>query len=75
MFGNRYYGEGDDLLLGNRGTIHRDANQCVSYLPERKKQTEAIHPTPTTSDSNLTDLHTQNFFRLCPQPAGAELSF
>jgi predicted dehydrogenase len=59
MFGNRHYGEGDDLLLGNKGTIHRDANECVSYLPEGKKQTE---PTPATFDSNLTDLHMQNFF-------------
>jgi predicted dehydrogenase len=62
MFGNRYYGEGNDLLLGNKGTIHRDPNQCVSYLPEGEKQREAIHPTPPTSDSRLTDLHMQNFF-------------
>jgi len=61
MFGNRHYGEGDDLLLGNKGTIHRDENQCVSYLPEGN-QAEAMHPTSPTSDTSLTDLHMQNFF-------------
>jgi len=62
MFGNRHYGEGDDLLLGNKGTIHRDEDQRVSYLPEGGKKAEATHPTSPTSDSRLTDLHMQNFF-------------
>ena len=61
MFGNRHYGEGDDLLLGNKGTIHRDENHCVSYLPEGN-QAEALHTTSPTSDTSLTDLHMQNFF-------------
>jgi len=61
MFGNRRYGEGDDLLLGNKGTIHRDENQCVSYLPEKNRK-EATHASSPTSDTSLTDLHMQNFF-------------
>lgn len=62
MFGNRHYGEGDDLLFGDKGAIHRDENQRVSYLPEGKRQAEATQPTPPTSDAKLTDLHMQNFF-------------
>jgi len=61
MFGNRRYGEGDDLLLGNKGTIHRDENQCVSYLPEKNRK-EATHARSPTSDTSMTDLHMQNFF-------------
>src|SRR5579859_1132548 len=36
MFGNRYYGEGDDLVLGTKGTIHRDKDERVTYEPQGK---------------------------------------
>ncbi len=62
MFGNRHYGEGDALLLGTKGAIHRDKEERVSYLPEGRRQAGAVHPTPPTSEAQLTDLHTQNFF-------------
>ena len=62
MFGNRHYGEGDDLLFGDKGTIHRDEDQRVSFLPEGSKQAQATHSTAPTPDSRLTALHMQNFF-------------
>jgi predicted dehydrogenase len=34
MFGNNFYGEGYDLLLGNKGTISRNPSDQVRYLPQ-----------------------------------------
>lgn len=31
MFGNSYYGEGDDLVPGDKGTIHRNPEERVGY--------------------------------------------
>jgi len=62
MFGNRYFGEGDDLLLGNKGTIHRDENEQVSYVPEGAKQHESVPASRSIPDENVTDIHMQNFF-------------
>ena len=36
MFGNRYFGEGDDLVLGNKGTVLRDDHDQVRYEPQDK---------------------------------------
>jgi len=72
MFGNRHYGEGDDLLLGDKGAIARDDEEHVRYLPEVKKKSggaaaaEAASrsgkPADIVDGSDLTDLHMQNFF-------------
>jgi predicted dehydrogenase len=71
MFGNRHYGEGDDLLLGDKGAIARDEEEHVRYLPEGKESAgaragesaEAAAKSPDiVGGSDLTDLHMQNFF-------------
>jgi predicted dehydrogenase len=62
MFGNRYFGEGDDLLLGNKGTIHRDSDERVSYVPEGKNKADGIQSTTPVPDEDLTASHMQNFF-------------
>jgi predicted dehydrogenase len=70
MFGNRHYGEGDDLLLGNKGTIFRNENEEVRYTPEgneaaAEKPPEtaqaAAKPPDIVGGSDTTDLHMQNF--------------
>ena len=63
MFGNRYYGEATDELLGNKGTISRYEDEGVTYEPQGKD--EARHPTARSkgiSDQQLTQLHMNNFF-------------
>jgi predicted dehydrogenase len=70
MFGNRHYGEGDDLALGTKGAILRDESERVRYIPEgereRKSGVEATAPTAAPPDivggSDATDSHLQNFF-------------
>ncbi len=37
MFGNDYYGEGDDLVLGNKGTIHKTPEDQISFKPQGGK--------------------------------------
>jgi len=69
MFGNDYYGEGTDALLGNKGTILRDDAGHVRYLPQGKKTKGAAAEAPAPSSaapdivggSDETDLHMQNF--------------
>jgi predicted dehydrogenase len=69
MFGNRYYGEGSDLLLGTKGTISRDESERVRYMPESEKGTDGggdMAATKAAPDivggSDTTDVHLQNFF-------------
>jgi predicted dehydrogenase len=62
MFGNRYYGEGDDLLLGDKGTIHRDEDERVKYLPEEKHNSDDFPASGGISDEDLTTRQMQNFF-------------
>lgn len=71
MFGNRHYGEGDDAVLGTKGTIWRGDSERVRYVPEgRKHQQSAAGTAPAAGsatpnivgDSDLTDLHMENFF-------------
>jgi len=61
MFGNRYYGETDDLLLGDKGTIYRDREERVKYIPEGR-HTEEFPASAAVTDDSLTALHMQNFF-------------
>jgi hypothetical protein len=66
MFGNDYYGEGDDAVLGNQGTVLRDEAEQVRYVPQGKA---AAHEAAAASGkgpdivggSDTTDLHMQNF--------------
>ena len=70
MFGNSHYGEGDDLLLGNRGAIHRDEDENVKYLPEHRRGEKPTYAPPRSAatapdivgGSDLTVTHMRNFF-------------
>jgi hypothetical protein len=72
MFGNRHYGEGDDAVLGTRGTILRDESEHVRYVPETGRRRRGAAEEAATSaasaapdivgGSDSTDLHMQNFF-------------
>jgi predicted dehydrogenase len=67
MFGNDYYGEGDDLVLGNKGTILRNEAEQVRYAPQGNAARQATAaPSGKAPDivggSDSTDLHMQNFF-------------
>lgn len=71
MFGNRYYGEGNDVVLGTKGTILRDESERVHYAPEARRRRGDMPETAAASskvtpdivgDSDMTDLHFQNFF-------------
>ncbi len=70
MFGNNYYGEdGNDLVLGNKGTVIRVVDN-VTYQPQgrqaaRKDQTTSQvggEPNIVGSDEADTDAHMRNFF-------------
>jgi hypothetical protein len=71
-FGNNYYGEdGNDLVLGNKGTILR-VRENITLLPQERRGvppapvTGASAPAATTPDivggSDDTDPHMRNFF-------------
>jgi predicted dehydrogenase len=63
MFGNRYYGETTDELLGTQGTISRYEDEGVTYEPQGKDA--AQRPAPRSkgvTDQQLTQLHMNNFF-------------
>ncbi len=69
-FGNRYYGEGNDLVLGNKGTVLRKGED-VSFVPEGERrrgsaQETAAQPSATAAPdivgrSDETLLHMRNF--------------
>lgn len=70
-FGNRHYGEGDDLVCGNKGTVLRNAEtEQFRYVPEvdeaaRREASEAGTSSVSAPDivggSDETDIHMQNF--------------
>ncbi len=70
-FGNNYYGEsGNDLLLGNQGTIVRIGDR-VSYVPQTRHHERAAPmetPAPSAGGPDIvggsqeTDAHMRNFF-------------
>jgi|SRR5579863_182017 len=71
-FGNAHYGDDDDLVLGDKGTIWRD-DQSVRYLPEEDRhhhrQQAAAAEIPSASKAadivgggDETLAHMQNFF-------------
>jgi len=68
-FGNRHYGEGDDAVLGDKGTLLRNEDGDLRYLPEGGKgaagaaepaQSAAAAP-DIVGGSDDTVLHMQNF--------------
>jgi hypothetical protein len=68
MFGNRHYGEGADAVLGNKGTVLRDEEGQVRYVPEGKgaaSETGVAKAPAAAPDivggSDTTNLHMQNF--------------
>jgi len=68
MFGNRYYGEGYDLLLGDKGTIIRDENENVQY-ESQKRGGAVMEPNKSQKPADiisvgdpLTFAHMKNFF-------------
>lgn len=70
MFGNRHYGEQFDLLLGTKGTILRDEQENIRYVPEGRKHVpesmQAAAGAGSTPDivggGDATDDHMRNFF-------------
>lgn len=70
MFGNDHYGEGYDLLLGNKGTIMQNESDKVSYWPQGgKKASEGEEGAGSAGKgpdivgySDFTVVHMQDFF-------------
>ena len=62
MFGNRYFGEGDDLLLGTKGTIHRDKEERVTYVPQGSHKSDVPQASTEVPDDDMTLTHMENFF-------------
>ena len=70
MFGNDLYGEGYDLLLGNKGTVMQNESDQVAYWPKGEKVTGEIKEGSGSKGkqpdivgySDKTDTHMQNFF-------------
>ena len=69
MFGNNFYGEGHDLLLGNKGTISRNESDQVRYLPQGGEGlgVDTISSAPMAGTDakgyfDATGVHMQNFF-------------
>jgi predicted dehydrogenase len=67
IFGNRYFGEGDDMILGNKGTIFRDDHDRVRYEPQdRPRSSISAGPVGKNADivggGDATLAHMQNFF-------------
>ena len=70
MFGNRHFGEGDDLVLGNKGTLLRNEEDQVRFVPDKdgsarvgEEPSRSASQAPDLVDSSdTTDRHMQNFF-------------
>jgi predicted dehydrogenase len=61
-FGNRHYGETNDVVGGTKGTLVRTPDGAVRYFPEWGRGPAKPSEDPTTaSDSEETRLHMQNF--------------
>jgi predicted dehydrogenase len=61
-FGNRHYGETDDVVGGTKGTLVRGPDGAVRYAPERGEGAGKPSGRPATvSDSEETQRHMQNF--------------
>jgi predicted dehydrogenase len=68
MFGNSLFGEGDDYVLGDKGTIFRDESERVRYAPQGSKPGEGTQAALKSGNSpdivgedDATVPHMQNF--------------
>ena len=69
MFGNNFYGEGSDLLLGNKGTIVCKELDEVRYVPQGRRWSEGTGSSSAAApdivgvgDAAQTQAHLENFF-------------
>jgi len=69
MFGNNFYGEGEDLLLGNQGTLLCKELDGLRYVPQARRHSEpsaeaapAVPDVAGIGDGGMTKAHMQNFF-------------
>jgi predicted dehydrogenase len=66
-FGNRHYGETDDVLGGNKGTVLRDKEGRVKFVSEQRNprggaKSDSLSAAPApVSDSDETLAHMRNF--------------
>jgi predicted dehydrogenase len=79
-FGNRHYGETDDVLGGNKGSVLRDKEGRVKFVSEQRNQRGAKSdstssaPAPA-SDSDETLAHMRNFMECVRSRAEPNCSF
>jgi hypothetical protein len=59
-FGNHHYGETNDLVGGTRGSLVRERNGSVHYVPERSNHSPG-RPSVVATDRDETQRHMQNF--------------
>ena len=69
MFGNSFYGEGHDLLLGNKGTISRNESDQVRFQPQGGEHLGVDTICAVTPEGgqdagylDATGAHMENFF-------------
>jgi len=69
MFGNNYFGEGNDLVLGNKGTILRDDRDNIRYESQDRRAAKpgeemagAKKAADIVAGGDATLAHMQNFF-------------
>ena len=67
IFGNNFYGEGEDLLLGNKGTILCKELDEVRYVPQGQQSSEGEGKSSAAAPDmvgvgDTTEAHMQNFF-------------
>ena len=64
MFGNAYYGETHDYLLGTKGTVMHDASGQILYFPQGKPTASRAEEgeQPKAGYTDYTLQHMQNFF-------------
>jgi predicted dehydrogenase len=66
-FGNRHYGETDDIVGGTKGTLVRHQDGAVRYIPERRnaagdeRKRSSASRVETATDAEETQAHLQNF--------------
>jgi len=69
MFGNNFYGEGHDMLLGNKGTVTRNQSDQIRYQPQGGESlgvdtlcAQAPEGGQAGGYFDGTGVHMQNFF-------------
>ena len=80
MFGNDFYGEGHDLLLGNKGTVSRNEGDQVRFQPQggekRGVETMCTETPGGRAGHGVLRRHSSahaEFLRLRAQPQGTQL--